>query len=250
MKPIISLEKISLIRGGRKVLRDINWEICRGQHWFMMGENGSGKSSLLEVLMGYLWPCDGTVKVLGEKYGKTDLPQLRKKIGFIAPWISKRIKTGETVREALAGGLRASIRYYQRIDAKIESQIRRKLKQMDVLHLEEKTFDKISSGEQLKVLIARALMPDPEILILDEPFSALDIGSRAKIYRLLEKVSRQKNSPAILLVTHHFEDILPLFTHGLVLKKGRIAAKGLKAKVLIPSLMRKVFEGKFQIQRS
>lgn len=247
---LVHLEKISLIRGGRKVLRDITWDIRRGSHWFILGENGSGKSSLLEVLMGYLWPCAGTVKVLGEKYGKTDLPELRKKIGFVAPWISKRIKAGETVREVLAGGLKASIRYYQNIDSKTGAQIRLKLKQMGVSHLAEKAFDKISSGEQLKVLIARALMPDPEILILDEPFSALDIGSRTKIYHLLEKISRQKNAPVILLVTHHFDDILPFFTHGVVLKGGRMVLNGAKAKILTTPLMRKVFGSNFQIQPS
>jgi iron complex transport system ATP-binding protein len=250
VKSLVRLEKISLIRGGRKVLHDITWEIRRGDHWFILGENGSGKSSLLEVLMGYLWPCDGTVSVLGERYGKTDLPELRKKIGFVAPWISRRIKSGESVREVLAGGLKASIRYYENISRETESQILRKLKQMDALHLKEKSFDKISSGEQLKVLIARALMPDPEILILDEPFSALDLGSRARIYELLQKVSRGRKSPAIVLVTHQLDDILPFFTHGLALKNGRPVMVGKKEKVLTGAVLHKTFGGKFRIETS
>lgn len=241
MKALLQLKNVSLVRGGARILESISWTIKKGEHWFILGHNGSGKTSLLEIVMGYLWATEGSVEVLGSVYGKTYLPEHRKRIGYAAPWIAKHIKPEESVREVVAGGLEATIEFHKEMSSEVLGKIHDALKTMECLHLQEAAFNRLSSGEQLKVLIARALVRGPEILILDEPFSALDVGARHSIQKLVEKVGGNHKKTSIIIVTHHFDDIAPFYTHGLILKKGKIVEKGLKSSVLAPAVLRKAF---------
>lgn len=238
---LLHLRNVSLVRGGNLILKDISWTIQKGEHWFILGHNGSGKTSLLEIVMGYLWATTGEVEVLGEVYGKTYLPDHRKRIGYVAPWIAKHIKPEETVREVVAGGLEATIEYHKEMSQGVLTKIHSALKTMECLSFEDAPFTRLSSGEQLKVLIARALIKGPEILILDEPFSALDIGARHSIQKLVEKVGDGHHKASIIIVTHHFDDIAPFYTHGLILKKGQVVEMGAKSKVLQSSVLKKAF---------
>ncbi len=252
--PVLHLSNIYLTRAGRKVLQGVNWTVKAKEHWFILGPNGSGKTSLLEVVMGYLWATRGTVQVMGETYGKTNLPELRKKIGYVAPWVPKHVRGGETVIEVVAAGTEGCTAYHDKITPALRSKVRSKLRQLGCLNgtgyqgpkgtqyrFEFTPFENLSSGEQLKVGIARALMAEPKVLILDEPFSALDMGARFSLYGFLSRLARSPKAPSLLLVTHHLEDILPFFTHGLILKAGKFAACGEKKKVLTPAVLKKVF---------
>ncbi len=232
MSSLIKLRRVTLLRGKRKILRNIDWAVQKGEHWFILGHNGSGKTSLLEIVLGYIWASEGTVEILGERYGKTQIPELRRKIGYVAPWIQKHIKPKETVFEAVASGLRATIGFYDYVTPEVTKAVHQALKAMELLAFKEAAFGRLSSGEQLKVLIARALIHTPKILILDEPFSALDIGSRLKVQNLIEKLGHYHQKPSIILVTHHFDDITALYTHGLILKQGQIYKQGPKNAVL------------------
>lgn len=247
--PLLILKDVSLLRGGKTILNNISWEVKRGEHWFILGPNGSGKTSLLEIVTGYLWASRGQVKVLGEVYGKTNLPELRKRIGYAAPWIAKHIKPHESVREVVAGGLEATIEYFKELDAEVMARIHRALSRMDCESLADAIYAKLSSGEQLKVLIARALVREPEILILDEPFSSLDVGSRHSIQKLVEKLGNGHQKTSILIVTHHFDDIAPFYTHGLILKGGKGVISGTKASVLTSSVLTAAFDTPIKLAR-
>ncbi|HTL46842.1 MAG TPA: ATP-binding cassette domain-containing protein [Verrucomicrobiae bacterium] len=247
---ILELKDVFLTRDGKPVLNGLNWTAREGEHWFLLGQNGSGKTSLLEVLMGYLWATRGSVRVMGETFGKVNLPELRKKIGFVAPWVVKRIKPWETVRQAVAAGAEALVETTGPIPRELNRRVEAALRFAGCGRHADKLFDKLSTGEQLKAVIARALVARPRVLILDEPFSALDLGSRALVYDFLARLAARKNAPLILLVTHQTEDILPFFTHGLCLKDGRVRAAGPKKQILTSEVLRRTFGVRVSVSHS
>lgn len=244
---LIELEGISLTRQGRRVLENLSWTVSSGEHWFILGQNGSGKTSLLEVILGYLWASSGTVRILGETYGKTYLPGIRREIGYVAPWVLKRIPSGETVWEVVASGTEGSIRYFGEVSDELLARIEQWLERFGCLGYLETPFDQLSTGEQLKVLIARSFVRGHRLLILDEAFAALDLGARVLIHRLLDDVARGEAAPSILLVTHQLEEILPFYTHGLLLKKGKIHAAGPKEAILKSDLLAGAFDAPLRI---
>lgn len=239
---IIALHNISIVRGQQIVLEDVNWETHVGEHWFVMGNNGCGKTTLLEILMGYLWPQEGTVTLLGETYGHTFLPELRTKIGYVSTWILKRMRNDIPVEHVIASGLDSSIGWFDDLDLKLQQRIEKLLEFFHIENIKERPFGKLSSGQQLKVILARALINQPKVLILDEPFNNLDIGSRIAMYQYVEQLSQHKDCPQIILVTHHLEDITPLFTHGLFLKEGKVFQKGKRSSLLTSESISKAFD--------
>jgi iron complex transport system ATP-binding protein len=243
--PLIQLQNVTLLRSKKKILKNFSWTLRKGEHWFILGPNGSGKTSLLEVVMGYHWASQGKVTVLGETYGKTDIPVLRRRIGYVAPMIMRFMKPQETVFECVASGLLATAGFYDDVTPQVRKAVRHALDLVELRTFEKAAFGRLSSGEQLKVILARAFVHLPKLLILDEPFSALDMGSRHKIYKIVEKLGQHHSKPSIILVTHHFDDITPLYTHGLVLKEGKSLAQGPKNKVLAPGVLTKAFGIKF-----
>jgi iron complex transport system ATP-binding protein len=242
MEPaLLHLKNVSITRAGKRVLRNIDWTTRRQEHWFIMGNNGSGKTTLLEIVLGYLWPTDGEVTVLGERFGRTFLPDLRKRIGYVAPWIFKRVRASVPAHDVIASGEDASIGLCDRPSKDLKRRVAKQAKFFGCEDFLISPFGQLSSGQQLKIVLARAMVHEPEILILDEPFSLLDIGSRAGIYDLIEQLAAKKKGPQIILVTHHLEDIRPVFTHGLFLKDGRIAEQGPKARLLDAKLISRTF---------
>jgi iron complex transport system ATP-binding protein len=234
MTEIINLKNVSLMRSGRKVLNGINWTTHKGEHWFIMGPNGSGKTTLVEILVGYLWPQKGEVCVLGELFGRTNLLELRSRVGYVSPWIFNRMPSSTLVEDVVASGFDGSIGAFGRQSYEIRRAVSRQLGLFGCQALRKRPFGSLSSGQQFKVVLARALVHQPALLILDEPFSLLDMGARMNMYRLLTRLAQSPRSPQFLLVTHHREDVLPFFNCGLILKNGRIFRQGRRRDVLSP----------------
>ena len=241
LKPVISLKNISIRRGGRLVLKNIDWTTRKGEHWFIMGPNGSGKTTLIEILVGYLWPQEGSLSVLGETFGRTNLGALRARVGYVSPWIFKRMPLETRVEDVVASGINGSVGFFGRKSPRLKAAIRTQLRFFGCLDLWGKKFGEISSGQQLKCILARALVHKPGLLILDEPFSLLDLGARIDMYGQLIRLCRGKNPPQLVVVTHHREDLLPILTHGLILKEGRVVSHGSRDRVLSPATLSSVF---------
>lgn len=238
---VISLKNVSIRRGGKPVLKKIGWTTRRGEHWFLMGANGCGKTTLIEILVGYLWPQEGSVTVLGETFGRTNLLELRARVGYVSPWIFKRMPPETRVEDVVASGIDGSVGMMRRKSAKLKAAVKRELKFFGCLGLIDQTFGTLSSGQQLKCILARAMVHRPGLLILDEPFSLLDIGARMDMYAHVTRLCQGKNPPQLVIVTHHREDLLPILTHGLILKDGRVHAQGPRNKVLEPGVLSKAF---------
>ncbi len=229
---VIELDKVTFLRGAKSILKSINWTTRQGEHWFIMGNNGSGKTTLMELLMGYLWPQKGSVSVLGKRYGKVYLQDLRREIGYVSPWIFKRMSDFIPVEDIVASGTDASVGYYGPIPPSLKKKINQKLQFFGCADLLKRKFGTLSSGQQFKVIMSRSLINNPSILIFDEPFSLLDIGSRLNMYRYIDLLGRQRGGPQLIMVTHHLDDITATFTHGLLIREGRIYRQGTKIEIL------------------
>ncbi len=228
----ICLTRLSAVKGSKTVLKDLDWTVKKGEHWFILGNNGSGKSTLLEIILGYHWPQSGEVCVLNERYGQCLWADVRRRIGFVAPWVIKRNRSSLSVYNVIASGLDASIGVPDKV---LDSGKRKIQKQSEFFACEtflKTEFGVLSSGEQMRAVLARAMVNDPEILILDEPFAHLDMRSRVHMYELLGRLAVLKNGPQILLVTHYLQDVGKIFTHGLVLKNARAVLCGPRKMVL------------------
>ncbi|MBI4549984.1 MAG: ATP-binding cassette domain-containing protein [Candidatus Omnitrophica bacterium] len=241
-RKILELKAVDLVRDGRQVLSGISWTVRSGENWVVLGRNGSGKSSLLEIVAGYLWATSGTVEVLGEIYGRTDLSFHRRKFGWVAPWILKRFRPWERVSDAIAAGTEALVEPGREPSRAVLAAARKQLSFLGCLELENRLCGSLSTGELMKVALARARVASPRLLILDEPFASLDMGARFDLYRILKKIAAARGGPCILMVTHHLEEIRPFFTHALLLRKGRIFAAGPRRKVLKPGTLKKIFD--------
>ncbi|MDD4956845.1 MAG: ATP-binding cassette domain-containing protein [Candidatus Omnitrophica bacterium] len=238
---IVRFKDVCLDRGGRRIFSGVNWTMKKGENWFMMGNNGSGKTSFIELIMGYLWPGKGTISVFGERFGRTYIPDIRKRIGYVSPWVSVRMDRRVRVNDVIASGTNASVGFFGKINKGLLSDIEDLLSFFGMRGYGDKKFSELSSGEQLKVMLARALVNRPALLILDEPFSLLDIGARAEMYDHITTLLGAGRDMGILLITHHLEDILPVFSHGLFLKDGDIAVQGKRGDVLTEKALFSVF---------
>ncbi len=252
---VIGLSNIELHREEALVLKDIDLSILRGQHWVMLGPNGSGKSSLLSVLQGILWPIEGHVRVLGRNFGESDLSELRRLIGFVGNEIEPEFPGWQTVEQiAASGGVGTIGIKFDQPPIEDQKRARELLKQAGILHLAKRPLAFLSQGQRRLATIVRALMVKPGLLILDEPTSGLDPVAREEfLQRLSSLMKPSKNSnptPVILYVTHHIEEIIPEFTHILLLKKGRILAQGGIAECLTAENLNKVFGKKVSITKS
>ncbi len=227
MNVVLNFEQVSLIRGGRNILSDITWQVEPNQRWVIIGPNGAGKTTLLRIASTHLQPSSGTVQVLGNTLGEVNVFDLRTRIGFASTAIANRIPNSENVLDAvMTASYAITGRFketYEEVDIK---RARRVLGEWQLAEYAERPFGTLSDGERKRTQIARAVMPDPELLLLDEPVASLDIGSREATIKILGGYASHPDAPAIIMVTHHLEEIPTGFTHALILKDGKISAAG------------------------
>ena len=251
MKPpaaILSVARLRIERGGTVILDDVNWRVAPGEHWVMLGANGSGKTSLLSALTGYLMPTAGEVSLLGEIYGQADWRELRKRIGLVSSSIRQMMADDEPALATVASGKYAMIDFWGRVSPTEKKQALRLLRQVECGHLAARPWRVLSQGERQRVLIGRALMARPRVLILDEPCAGLDPAAREQFLQFLQRLGVQNNSPTLVFVTHHVEEIMPVFTHLLVLRQGRVLAAGEMAKTLNSRNLSHAFVTRMKLQ--
>lgn len=244
MENIINVEKATVYLSGREILHSINWQVKRGERCFILGANGAGKTTLVRMLMGYAWPLFGaTVEVLGKRFGTVNLQELRKRIAWVSPlmhqWLGDRDWTG---REMVLSGPDATIGLYRDPTPEEEARAASLMHSLRAGHLMERTVATMSSGEQVKVLIARALMTQPELMILDEPSVYLDIAGREFLLSTIAELAATHPELTIIFITQRIEDILPEFTRGMILRQGEIQAYGSRDEVLTEQNLKAAFD--------
>jgi iron complex transport system ATP-binding protein len=231
VEPVIEISGLVVERDA-SILRGLSWRVERGQHWVILGANGSGKTSMLRALTGYMPPTAGTIRVLGETYGRTDWRELRKKVGLVSSSVHQMMPEGETALAAVLSGKFAMIGYWGEVSEADRTRAASILRRIEAAPLAERPWLYLSQGERQRVLIGRALMADPHLLILDEPCAGLDPVAREHFLQFLQRLAKSRNAPSMILVTHHVEEIMPAFSHVIVLKRGRVIASGTRGEIL------------------
>jgi iron complex transport system ATP-binding protein len=209
------------------LLDSVSWQVADDERWVVIGPNGAGKTTLLQLLSTHLHPTDGVVGILGEVVGTVDVFELRPRIGLTSAALADRIPRGERVSDVVVSASYAVIgRWREQYDDLDHARAGRLLREVGVPHLADRVFGTLSEGERKRVQIARALMTDPELLLLDEPAAGLDLGGREDLVSTLSTLAYDATSPTTVLVSHHVEEIPPGFTHVLLLRAGAIVAAG------------------------
>jgi iron complex transport system ATP-binding protein len=227
MAAVIELADVSVVKDGNLLLDSISWQVADDERWVVIGPNGAGKTTLLQVLSTHLYPTDGVVGILGEVVGTVDVFELRPRIGLTSAALADRVPRGERVSDVVVSASYAVIgRWREQYDDLDHARAGNLLREVGVSHLADRTFGTLSEGERKRVQIARALMTDPELLLLDEPAAGLDLGGREDLVSTLSVLAYDSSSPATVLVSHHVEEIPPGFTHVLLLRAGALVAAG------------------------
>ncbi|MFB9369760.1 MULTISPECIES: ABC transporter ATP-binding protein [Kitasatospora] len=225
---VLSLSEVSLHRptSGQEVILDrVDWTVRTGQHWALLGANGAGKTTLLKIVGAVTFPTSGSVEVLGERFGKVDLRQLRARIGLVSS--AQSVPQDATAHTVVLTGATGTVQpVWQAYDAATRERAHRLLAELGLKELAERRFGDCSSGQRARVLISRALMADPSLLLLDEPFNALDLPSREDLIDALHLLADRQPGLTTITVTHHLEELPPNTTHALLLRDGRVLASG------------------------
>lgn len=239
---VVSLDGVTVRRAGAALLHDLDWQVELDERWVVLGPNGAGKTTLLNLAGARLHPSAGLAHVLGEQLGRTDLTELRTRIGLSTAALAERIPTEERVVDVVVTASWSVVgRWREEYDSGDESRARALLGQLGVGDLADRRYGSLSEGERKRVQIARALMTDPELLLLDEPAAGLDLGGREGLVARLAELASDPDAPALVLVTHHVEEIPPGFTHALLLRDGDVVAQGLLTDVLTGDNLSKTF---------
>ena len=225
-KPLLEIRGLTVRRGRITLLDNVGWRVARGEHWAILGPNGGGKTSLLRTLTGYLAPSAGEINLLGRRHGESDWRELRLSIGLVSGALHASIPPAEPAIETVISGKFAQLDLWAKTTRADRAAALRWLRLMGVAALAERPWLYLSQGERQRVLIARALMARPRLLLLDEPCAGLDPVAREEFLRRVEALARRRIAPGIVLVTHHVEEITPAFTHALLLRAGRVVAAG------------------------
>lgn len=241
MEHVIELKGVSWIRNQKPILTDIDWTATKGQHWAVLGLNGSGKTTLLNMVNGYIWPTRGQVSVLEQAFGKTDIRELRKSIGWVSSSLQERMNGRQLAQNIVVSGKYASIGLYVEPTAEDFEKAFQLMEKLGCRKVVDRTYDTCSTGEKQKVLIARALMAEPKLLILDEPTNGLDFISREELLASINQFATQEDAPMIIFVTHHIEEILPVFTHTLLMQEGKVFDQGRREDILKAPQMSEFF---------
>ncbi|WP_292702515.1 ABC transporter ATP-binding protein, partial [Microbacterium sp. 69-10] len=227
MSSALDFTDVVVRRDGRDIVDHVTWQVSEDQRWVVLGPNGAGKTTLLQLADTLMHPTSGTVTILGETLGRTDVFEIRPRIGFASTAMARRIPRDETVlNTVMTAAYSVMGRWNEDYEGIDERRARRVLADWKLEHLSERLFGTLSDGEQKRVQIARAVMTDPELLLLDEPTASLDLGSREELLQLLSGYAASPTTPAMIMVTHHVEEIPVGFTHVMLLREGGIVAQG------------------------
>jgi iron complex transport system ATP-binding protein len=227
MSAAFELSHVSVVRPGKVLLNDVSWRVEPGERWVIIGPNGAGKSTLMQILGTTLFPTSGVADVLGSRLGEVDVFDLRIRIGFTGTSIADRIPPDESVSDVVMSAAHAVLgRWHEEYETQDATRADQILAELGVRGLADRTFGTLSEGERKRTLVARALMTDPELLLLDEPGAGLDLGAREDLLASLEVLAAAPEAPVLILVTHHVEEIPRGFTHVLMLRDGGVVARG------------------------
>jgi iron complex transport system ATP-binding protein len=233
MSSVLQFSDVSVVRDGTSILKSVTWTVDAAERWVILGPNGAGKTTLLQLAAAQMHPTQGRVQVLDDALGKVDVFDLRPRIGFASTALARRVPRDERVIDVvLTAAYSVTGRWNEDYDEIDLRRAQRVLAEWKLSHLEDRRFGDLSDGEQKRVQIARSVMTDPELLLLDEPAASLDLGAREELVGLLGGFARAEESPAIVMVTHHVEEIPPGFTHALLLAEGAVLAAGLISEVI------------------
>ena len=227
MSAVLEFADVTVRRGDTVLLDQVSWSVDDDERWVVLGPNGAGKTTLLQVAAAQIHPTSGVVGILDEVLGTVDVFDLRPRIGLTSAAVADRLPRDEIVRDVVVSASYGVVgRWRENYDELDHERARALLAEVGAASLAERTFGTLSAGERKRVQIARALMTDPEILLLDEPAAGLDLGGREDLVATLARVALDPDSPATVLVSHHVEEIPPGFTHALLLREGRVVAQG------------------------
>jgi iron complex transport system ATP-binding protein len=250
MTDVLDLQDVSIRRGTTTILDGLSWRVREGERWVVLGRNGAGKTTMLQIAAGRMHPTSGTAELLGSRLGRVDVFELRPRIGLASAALAERIPGDEQVRDVVitaAYGVTGRWREtYEDVD---EARAADLMAAFGVTHLAERRYGTLSEGERKRVQIARSLMADPELLLLDEPAAGLDLGGREELLGALSELAADHRSPALVLVTHHVEEIPPGFTHLMLMKDGHVHAAGPIAEVLTDQNLTDAFGTALQVER-
>lgn len=245
--PVISLHNVSLLRDEVHLLKNITWQVRPGEHWAIIGPNGAGKTMLLKIIAGYLWPSRGTVRVLSEQFGSADIQGLRQYISWVSSALEQELPGENSVLETVASGAQATLRLFNKPKKEILNKAKKLLQHFDLLRHAPQEFASLSVGEKKKALLARALMHEPSLMILDEVCAGLDPVARQDYLKYVRKITRHSNKITVLFVTHHLEELVPEITHVLGLRKGKALFSGEKFRCLNSLNMKKLFGSRVKL---
>ncbi|MFT4188007.1 MAG: ABC transporter ATP-binding protein [Aeromicrobium sp.] len=242
MTPAIELSQVTVTRSGAVLLDGVDWEVVEGQRWVVLGPNGAGKTTLMQIASANSFPSSGRAAVLGHELGTVDVFELRTRIGHTSLTVADQIPATEVVRDAvLSAAHGVTGRWREEYDDVDTTQADQIIGEMGIARLAHRTFGTLSEGERKRVLVARALMTDPEMIVLDEPAAGLDLGAREDLVASLQNLASDAAAPVLVLVTHHVEEIPPGFTHVLLLREGRVVASGPIAETLTSENLSQTF---------
>jgi iron complex transport system ATP-binding protein len=237
---VIAVDKATVTRNRTDLIRSVSWQVELDERWVVLGPNGAGKTTLLNLAGARMYPSRGSVTVLGEKLGRTNIGELKTRLGFSSNGLV--LPSDETARDIVLTASWAVVgRFTEHYDPVDEARATALLEQFGVGALADRLYGTLSEGERKRVQIARSLMTDPELLLLDEPTAGLDLGAREDLVRRLTELAADPDSPAIVLVTHHVEEIPPGFTHAMLMRDGGVVAQGLLRDTVTADNLSKTF---------
>ncbi|WP_067862401.1 ABC transporter ATP-binding protein [Nocardia shimofusensis] len=239
---LIDFTDVTVRRSGHTLVGPVSWQVELDERWVVLGPNGAGKTSLLRIAAAEVHPTSGTAHLLGETLGRVDVSELRPRIGLSSAALAGRVPRDEKVLDlVVSAGYAVLGRWREHYDEMDTDRAVDMLESLGAEHLSDRTYGTLSEGERKRVLIARALMTDPELLLLDEPAAGLDLGGREELVERLGDLAADPDAPAIVLVTHHVEEIPPGFTHALLINEGQVVAQGLLNDVLTADNLSEAF---------
>ena len=238
--PVLEVTDLTF-RRGRPILHGLNWRVLRGEHWSVLGPNGCGKTTLINLITGYDSATHGSIAVDGARFGEADWREVRKRVGIVASTLVTFLEASEPVLDVIASGREAKLNLIEKVPEKIQRAARALLRRIGCGYLETARWGVLSQGERQKILICRALMAKFRVLILDEPCAGLDPVAREHFLQWLAQVAAKRSAPSLIMVTHHVEEILPCMTHVLVLRQGRVLASGRKEETLTSACLSEAY---------